>query len=97
MDVEGSEPLVIAGAERILAEDKPTVLVEINPSNLLRTSDISPQEFGNFLEKLNYRLYEIAADGSCGRQIKTADLSAIQAVVNVAMVPEDRAELTLGN
>jgi FkbM family methyltransferase len=97
MDVEGSEPLVIAGAERILTEDKPTILIEINPSNLLRTSGISTEEFGHLVEKLNYRLYEIAADGRRGKHIKTAELSAIQAVVNVAMVAEDRADVTLGN
>jgi FkbM family methyltransferase len=97
MDVEGSEPLVITGAERILAEYKPTILVEINPSNLLRTSGTSTEEFGRLVEKFNYRLYEITPDGSCGKQLKTAELSATQTVVNVAMLPEERAELTIGN
>jgi hypothetical protein len=97
MDVEGSEPSVIAGAERILAEDRPTMLVEINPSNLLRTSGTSTEEFGCLAEKLHYRLYEILADGNCGKEIKRTELSALETIVNVAMVPEERAESTLAN
>jgi FkbM family methyltransferase len=94
IDVEGSELLVSRGAERILTEDRPLILVEINPSNLMRTSEISATEFGVFFEKLEYGLYEIAADGSCGRQIPASELSAIRTLVNVAMLPKERAEFT---
>jgi FkbM family methyltransferase len=94
IDVEGSELLVFKGAKRILSEDRPVILVEINPSNLLRTSGISATEFGLFVEKLDYRLYEIGTNGCCGRQIQTSELSAIETLVNVAMLPEERAEST---
>jgi FkbM family methyltransferase len=94
IDVEGSELLVFEGAQRILSKDRPVILVEINPSNLIRTSGISAEEFGLFVESLDYLLYEIAADGSCGRQIQTAELSAIETLVNVAMLPKERAETT---
>jgi FkbM family methyltransferase len=94
IDVEGSEFLVFKGAQRILSEDRPVILVEINPSNLLRTSGISATEFGLFVEKLDYRLCEIGADGCCGRQIQTSELSAIETLVNVAMLPKERAEST---
>lgn len=93
IDVEGSELLVFKGAERILAKDRPVILVEINPSNLIRTSGISAIEFGLFVEKLDYCLYEIASDGSCKRQIQACELSAIQTLVNVAMLPNERAEI----
>ncbi len=94
IDVEGSEFLVFKGAQRILSEDRPVILVEINPSNLLRTSAISATEFGLFVEKLGYGLYEIGANGCCGRQIQTSELSAIETLVNVAMLPKERAEST---
>jgi FkbM family methyltransferase len=94
LDVEGSELLVFKGAERVLMKDRPLILVEINPSNLMRTSGVSATEFGMFVEKLEYGLYEIAADGNCRRQIPTSELSAIQMLVNVAMLPKERAEFT---
>jgi FkbM family methyltransferase len=91
IDVEGSELLVFRGAERILTKDRPVILVEINPANLSRTSGISATELGLYVEKLDYCLYEITADGGCGRQIRTSELSAIQTLVNVAMLPTERA------
>jgi FkbM family methyltransferase len=94
LDVEGSELLVFKGAERILAKDRPLILVEINPSNLMRTSGVSAIEFGQFVEKSGYWLYEITADGSCGPQIPSCELSTIETLVNVAMLPKERAEST---
>jgi len=94
IDVEGSELLVFRGAERILTSDRPVILVEVNPENLLRTSNVSATEFGLFVERLGYYLYEITADGSCKRRIGPAELSAIQTLVNVAMLPSERAQLT---
>jgi FkbM family methyltransferase len=94
IDVEGSELLVFKGAERILANDRPLILVEINPSNLMRTSGVSATEFGRFVERLKYYLCEIAADGRCGRLIRASELSAIETLVNVAMIPIERAEST---
>jgi FkbM family methyltransferase len=91
IDVEGAELLVFKGAERILTQDRPVILVEINRSNLLRTSGISAPEFGLFLENLDYRLHEITADGSCNRQIRPSELSEIQSLLNVAVLPIERA------
>jgi FkbM family methyltransferase len=92
MDVEGAELLVFKGAERILATDRPLILVEINPSNLIRTSGVSATEFGQFVEKWGYSLCEIATDGSCRNQMSASELSAIQELVNVAMIPKERAD-----
>jgi FkbM family methyltransferase len=87
IDVEGSELLVLEGARRTLAKDRPIILLEINPSNLMRTSSVSATDFGLFVERLDYFLYEITANGSCGRQIQSSELSEIQTLVNVAMLP----------
>jgi FkbM family methyltransferase len=92
IDVEGSELLVFKGAERILTKDRPLILVEINPSNLMRTSGVSAAEFGRFVEKWGYCLYEIAADGSCEKRVLNSELSAIETLVNVAMVPKERGD-----
>ena len=97
IDVEGSELLVFQGAERILAKDRPLILVEINPSNLMRTSGVSATEFGRFVERLDYCLYGITANGSCGRRIEPSELSTIQTLVNVAMIPKERIELTVAS
>jgi FkbM family methyltransferase len=92
IDVEGSEPLIFQGAERILTEDRPAIMTEINTDNLLRTAALSPMEFGAFVERFGYRLYEISEDGGCGRHLQTADLSIIGPLVNVAMLPKERGE-----
>jgi FkbM family methyltransferase len=93
IDVEGAELLVFKGAQRMLTKDRPVILVEINPSNLMRTSEISATEFGVFVEQLNYCLYEITENGSCGRRISSGELSRIETLANVAMVPKERGEL----
>jgi FkbM family methyltransferase len=93
LDVEGSELLVFRGAERILARDRPLILVEINPSNLMRTSGVSAAEFGRYVEKWDYCLYRLAADGSCEMRVSNSELSAIQTLMNVAMLPKERADL----
>jgi len=92
IDVEGSELLVFEGAERILTNDRPIILIEINPANLLRTSGISATDFGLYVERLGYCLYEITSDGSCGRQIRSSELSAIQTLANVAMLPTEETQ-----
>lgn len=94
IDAEGSEFLVFEGAQRILTQDRPVSLIEINPSNLLRTSGLSAAEFGVYVENLGYWLYEIAADGGCGRRIHASELSAIETLVNVAMLPKERVKPT---
>jgi FkbM family methyltransferase len=94
IDVEGSELLVFKGAERILAKDRPLILVEINPANLMRTLSVSATEFGSFVEKLGYCLNEIASDGSCRRVIQSAELSGIEPLANMAMLPKERVEST---
>ena len=94
IDVEGSELLVFKGSERILAKDRPVILVEINPSNLMRTSGVSAAEFGRFVEQWDYCLYGITAEGRCEKHLSNTDLSAIQTLINVAMLPKERAEFT---
>jgi FkbM family methyltransferase len=54
IDVEGAEPLALRGAKNILREDRPTILAELNPSQLARVAGCSPGEFLAEMEALGY-------------------------------------------
>ena len=41
MDVEGAEPQVVRGAERLLREDRPVILSELHPAQLERASGVT--------------------------------------------------------
>ncbi len=58
MDVEGAEPLVLAGALRTLATFRPVVHFEVNEASL-RAAGKSPGEVADFFFALGYELYEI--------------------------------------
>src|SRR5205809_1105376 len=45
LDVEGAEPLVLEGAERILARDRPLILSELHPAQLQRALGIGVDEY----------------------------------------------------
>ena len=55
MDVEGAEPQVIRGAERILREDRPVILSELHPAQLERASGATVGEFLAQMRALGYR------------------------------------------
>jgi FkbM family methyltransferase len=61
LDVEGAEPLVIAGAARLLTEDRPTVLAELHPWQLERVAGMSPGEFLRQVGTLGYRAFHLGA------------------------------------
>ncbi|MDR0359377.1 MAG: FkbM family methyltransferase [bacterium] len=44
-DIEGAEPLAFTGAERLLGEDRPLILCELNPVRLTEVAGVSPREF----------------------------------------------------
>lgn len=53
-DIEGSEPLAFAGAERLLREDRPLILCEVNPARLPEVSGVSAGEFIGQMEGRGY-------------------------------------------
>jgi FkbM family methyltransferase len=55
LDVEGAEPLVVAGAQRLLAADRPAILSELDGFNLQRVAGISPGEYIGRMAALGYR------------------------------------------
>ena len=59
MDVEGAEPQVIRGAERILKDDRPVILSELHPTQLDRASGVSGDEFLAQMKALGYRAHPL--------------------------------------
>lgn len=60
IDVEGAEPLALRGAQKILREDRPTILAELNPSQLARVAGCSPGDFLAEMEALGYACRTLA-------------------------------------
>jgi FkbM family methyltransferase len=79
MDVEGAEPQVVRGAERLLREDRPTILSELHPTQLARASGSSAAAFLDQMKALGYRAQTIA-----GAPI---DRAPEDALVSIAFVP----------
>ena len=53
IDVEGSESLVLAGAKRIMTEDRPLLLIELNTRNI-EMAGHTFQEYTSYFDALNY-------------------------------------------
>lgn len=82
IDVEGAEPLAIAGAQRMLREDRPVVLSELHPLQLDRVSNASPAAFVDQMRELGYRCYLLGA-GVAGEEIAHLPSSGVTSVVFV--------------
>lgn len=54
IDVEGAEPFVLRGAKKLLLEDRPTILCEMNPTQLIRVAGCSSSELIAEMECLGY-------------------------------------------
>jgi FkbM family methyltransferase len=79
MDVEGAEPQVVRGAERILREDRPTILSELHPVQLERASGVSAAQFLAQMQALGYRAQTVG-----GAPIESTDGAALVSIVLVA-------------
>ncbi|MGH9142210.1 MAG: FkbM family methyltransferase [Vicinamibacterales bacterium] len=80
MDVEGAEPQVLRGAQRILREDRPIILSELHPTQLQRASDISAGQFLDQINALGYRAHRL--EGSAiGAPLEHAPADALVSVV----------------
>ena len=76
MDVEGAEPLVVRGAARLVAEDRPLIVAELHPSQLERVSGVSAAAFLDQMRRLGYR-----ATTTDGAPIDRAPDDALASVV----------------
>jgi FkbM family methyltransferase len=69
IDVEGAEPLALRGARGILTSDRPVILSEINPQQLVEVAGSSPAVFIREVTSLGYEC-RLLHDGSPGEIIR---------------------------
>jgi FkbM family methyltransferase len=81
VDVEGAEPLVFRGAERLLREDRPVVLAEVHPGQLERVCGLTPADVVAEMEGRGYECRDL--DG--GRVVRRVDR-----VRSVVFAPRER-------
>jgi len=80
MDVEGAEPLVVRGAARILAEDRPVILSELHPTQLDRASGATADAFLAEMQRLNYAAH-LLENGAVGARLDRAPADTLVSVV----------------
>jgi FkbM family methyltransferase len=83
MDVEGAEPLVLKGAERLLREDRPTMLSEVHATQLERASGVGAEELFAQIRSLGYRAHALE-HGTVGAPL---DRPPEGAIVSVVLLP----------
>ena len=79
MDVEGAEPQVLRGAERLLQTHRPVMLSELHPTQLDRASGMSADDFLGAVRALGYRAHTI--DGAA------IDRAPADTMISVVFVP----------
>jgi FkbM family methyltransferase len=82
MDVEGGEPGVVAGAQALIAADRPIVISEVHPEQLARVSASTAAAFIDQLGAFGLRPHRIV-DGGLGPRV---DAGAIAGVTTLAFV-----------
>ena len=60
MDIEGAEPRALRGMKTLLKTNRPTIIFEFAPKQILETSQEDPKGVLNFLDDLGYRLYKVS-------------------------------------
>ena len=82
IDVEGAEPLALRGARNILREDRPTILAEINPSQLAKVAGCGPADFLAEMEALGYACRTLG-----GRSVRPSQNFPEDDILSVVFAP----------
>jgi len=85
VDVEGHELSLLRGAERVLRESRPIVMIEMNDGR--QSVDSSPARVWSLLEGLGYQWYR--ADGSDG-YLASCERPAVFGYLNLFAIPNER-------
>jgi FkbM family methyltransferase len=80
IDVEGAEPLALAGAAQLLRRDRPVVLSEVHPAQLARVSDVSPAAFIAQMAQAGYECRLLGA-GVPGQPVQDVPGKGVTSVV----------------
>jgi hypothetical protein len=60
IDVEGAEPMVVAGMSELIAQHKPILLFEFFPDFIRMTSQSDPERFLNQIFAHGYKIFVIS-------------------------------------
>lgn len=82
LDVEGAESRALAGARRLLAEDRPVVLADLHGG---RNADAT---FADMTAR-NYHAYSVAPDGRLGHRLEQPPPDG---VANIVFMPAERTD-----
>ncbi len=83
MDVEGAEPLVLRGAARLIADDRPVILSELHAEQLARVSHSSVEQYLSEMRRLGYGCHLLEA-GALGPEITSPPS---QQITSIVMIP----------
>jgi hypothetical protein len=86
MDVEGAEPLVVAGARQLLHEDRPVVMSELHPTQLARASGTSGDHLLDAFRALRYRAHRLDEGGMVGPALERAPDDVL---ISVIFMPQE--------
>lgn len=81
LDVEGAEGLALRGAKELLRTDRPTVLAELNPEQLLMVSGTNVEDLIQEMSGLGFEC-RLLDRGRLGERIRSTE-----SLVNVVFVP----------
>lgn len=84
IDIEGAEPLAMRGARELLRSDRPPILSEIHPVQLLELTGRTAADFIAEMASVGYRCH-LLEDGRVGRAISGATDDRIRSVVFLPM------------
>ena len=88
IDVEGAEPSVFRGGEKLIARDKPVILSEINFGQLRSMSGMSWSDYRSFLDGIGYDAFYLV-DGKGAVSVSEAEDRGID-VISIGMWSSDR-------
>jgi FkbM family methyltransferase len=80
IDVEGAEPLVFRGARRLLEEDRPVILCEINPQQIAKVGGTTPRELIREMASLGFECRLLGEEGP-GEPVEDAADDRVRSVV----------------
>ena len=101
VDVEGHEPLVFAGMQRILKENRPIILSEFAPGTIQHISKMNPSDYLNGIASHGYVFVVIEHDGQVTLTgSNAADVLARFAAedehhIDLMLLPEEKVNSTL--
>jgi len=85
LDIEGSELIGLKGMRTVLEEQRPVLIVEINPETL-SLFGLKPLDIYNYLSQLNFDGFLISENG----KLENLDNKEISQIINVLFIHPDK-------